>query len=143
MHKYKLTVNDLEAKIISSTSELKNELEGLRTKNGLGLSFVPDPALNDLIEFGTLTTSRKKGVFRKKLVTDYYLELNFKYHDGKTGLCGYNTYDFCEIKDMIINLVDYQKLPDISSWVMTKWGADGKGLSFDESNPNLKLTQGH
>ena len=102
------------------------------------ISFRPTPMFSDLEEFGILKTSRTKGIFKKRLVQDYYLELNFKYSDGRRGLCGYISPDFDEIVEMLSNLVTHQQLPDISTWVMTKWDTDGKVLPFKESNPHFK-----
>jgi len=106
-----LSENIIETKTISKTEDLKKELINIQTTNEIRLSFEPDPAFSHLEKFWLLKTPKKKGV--------YYLELNFKYPDGKTGLCGYNTYNFDEMEVMITNLIIHQKLPDISSWVMS------------------------
>jgi hypothetical protein len=130
--------NDLESKTILSTVDLAKEFNNMKAVNEISFSFEPDPVFCDLESFWLLKTSKKKGFFKKRFVFDYYLELYFKYPDGKTGLCGYNTYSFDEVETMITKLINHQKFPDISSWIMTKWDASGKVLSFDESNPNWK-----
>ena len=138
MYNFKVIINDLETKTIFSIADLTKELNNMQAANEVRISFEPDPVFCDLERFWLLKIQKKKGVFKKRLVFDYYLELNFKYPDGRSGLCGYNSYNFDEIEVMITNLINHQKLPDFSSWVMTKWDADGKGLSFAESNPNWK-----
>ena len=130
--------NDLKLKTILSIADLAKEFNNMKAVNEIRFSFEPDPVFGDLERFWLLKLPKKKGIFKKRLVFNYYLELNFKYPDGKTGLCGYNTYGFDEVEVMITNLINHQKLPDISSWIMTKWDANGKGLSFAESNPNWK-----
>jgi len=137
MHNYEVIINDIETKSISSITELTHELENMRISSEGHISFTPTPAFSDLSEFGILKTSKMKGIFKKRLVQDYYLELNFKYSDGKSGLCGHITRDFNEIKDILSNLITYQKLPDFSKWIMTKFDTDGKALPFEESNPHL------
>ena len=139
MYKYEVVINELETKTISMITELAQKLDNMRDSNEGHISFKPTPMFSDLEEFGVLKTSRTKGIFKKRLVQDYYLELNFKYSDGKRGLCGYITPDFDEIKVMLSNLISYQQLPDTSTWVMAKFDVDGKVLPFREANPNFKL----
>ena len=137
MHEYKVEINDIETKMISSISELTQEFTALQVADDGHISFEPNPMFGDLNEFGILKTSREKGLFKKRRVQEYYLELNFDYPDGKSGLCGYVTSDFNEIREMLFDLINHQKFPDISSWIMTKFDANGNTLSFEESNPHL------
>jgi len=136
MYKFQITINELETKTISAITELTQELDNMQESNDGHISFKPTPAFNDLEEFGILKTSQIKGLFKKRLVQDYYLELNFKYSDGKSGLCGHITPDFNEIKEMISNLITHQKLLNTSTWIMTKFDSNGKVLPFKESNPH-------
>jgi len=128
MYEYKVEINDSETKVISSTSELTQEFAALQAADDGHLSFDPNPIFGDLNEFGILKTSREKGLFKKRRVQEYYLELNFKYPDGKSGLCGHVTSDFDEIREMLFDLINHQKLPDISSWIMTMFDANGNAL---------------
>ena len=128
----------LESKTISSIADFAQELKDIQTANEARFSFEPPHVFFDLERFWLIKTSKMKGFLKKRLVFTYYLELNFKYPDGKSGLCGYTTHSFDDVESMITNLINHQKLPDISSWIMTKWDTDGKGLSFAESNPNWK-----
>ena len=137
MHEYKVEINDLETKIITSITELSQELGNMQASDKGHISFKPTLMFSSIEEFGLLKTTRIKGLFKKRQVQDYYLELNFKYADGKSGLCGYVTPDFNEVKEMVSNLVTHQQLPDISTWVMTKFDVNGKVLPFRESNPHL------
>jgi len=137
VYKYNVEINERETKIISSIAELAQELDNMQASNGDHISFKPTLMFSDLEEFGILKTSKIKGIFKKRLVQDYYLELNFKYADGKSGLCGHITPNFNEIKEMLSNLVNHQKLPDVSTWVMTKFDVNGKVLPFKEANPHM------
>jgi len=137
MYKYNVVVNEREGKIISSMSDITQELANMEVSDADHISFKPAPMFSDIEEFGILKTSRTKGIFKKRLVQDYYLELNFKYPDGKSGLCGHITLDFDEIKGMLSNLITHQQLPDISTWIMTTFDVNGKVLPFKEANPHL------
>ena len=138
MYNFKVTINDLETKAIFSIADLAKELNDMQAANEVRFSFEPDPVFWDLERFWLIKIPKKKGVFKKKLVFNYYLELNFKYPDGRSGLCGYNSDSFDELEVMITNLINHQKLPDFSSWVMTIRDKDGKAISLLDPNPNWR-----
>ena len=125
-------------KTITSITELAQEFDDIHNSSDGSIGFWPTPMFSDIETFWFRKDSKKKGLFSKRLVKYYYIELNFKSSDGSSGFSGYNTLDFNEVKDMLANLILCQKLPDTSNWTTAVKYANGKGDAFIGPYPHSK-----
>ena len=132
MQKYEFSIDDGEAKVITSIEEIEQDLEELNNmqaseENDRHLFFKPMPPFCDVIEFSVSKSAETKGFFKKRLLQNYYFEINFKYPDGTAGLSCKIGFEFNEVKEILTNLINYQQLPNTNEpdWSIVKFDADG------------------
>lgn len=139
MQTYKVIINEVSSKTISSIDELTQELETMQSTEDMYMAFIPIPNFNDLDSLDVIKLSEIKGIFKKRLVPEYHLHLYCKYASGKMGIYQHIVSSFNEVNEILSNLITHQKLPNIPAWKLTRIDENGRLIPykrFRKSDPN-------
>ena len=132
MYKFQIINDDGTRKPFCELNEIENEIILLRDQKDYGFEISVTPPVENADSISVINAGRYKGIFKKKLVQEYYVELVLPYADKtwmlygeikmtfppdkKWILYGEIFKNFDEIEEIISNFVIQHKLPDYARW---------------------------
>ena len=117
MYKYKAIVSatgvngTFKEKTFTTLSEIEYEIKQLKDGKGYDLEISSTPRIQNIETFSVMNSSYHKGIFKKRYISSYLLEIALEEESY-----GRFTDNFEEVKELIQDFVNLQRIPDYSDW---------------------------
>jgi len=117
MYQYAVKTDIEEERFFSAISEISQDLQRLQNEAGAFVVLEVSPPINYVNYIQAANLSDTKGFFKKRhVITGYIIELNMTERDGSLTHYEYETKDFEEIEEILVEYISLLKTPNFSAW---------------------------
>ena len=117
MYQYAVRTDMEDERAFSAIGEIALDLQRLQNEADAFVVLKVSPPINDVNYIQAANCSYTKGFFKKRHVFGgYTIELNVKEKDGSVKHYAYETEDFEEIEEILVEYISRLKIPNLSTW---------------------------